>query len=223
MKTMNHLQAMTVTMILGATLAAFGCSAAPGTTGGNGTNGNGGSSGSSGNGRSAPLADGGTGDAQLPLPNPPPPPPGEPKAFCTGLDTWLTKCGSTPAAGSEATCEQSYAKYTPAQVAASETCLTTVTSCNATALQDCLRGVVLPPPPADAGPPVTCQACVDAQCSAQLKGCEANKDCVALYQCMQTAQTQQDVQTCENQSPNGVTDLQTLLQCVSGPCGTVCK
>ncbi len=40
---------------------------------------------------------------------------------------------------------------------------------------------------------------------------------------MQTAQTQGDVQTCENQSPNGVTDLQTLLQCVTGPCGTSCK
>jgi hypothetical protein len=211
-------------------LAAFGCSAAPGTSssGNSGNDGNGGAK--------ATTGDAGTGGPGLSLPGLGTPPQGPstpsgatPKAFCTALDAWLTKCGSTPAAGSEATCEQSYQKYSAAQIGASETCLAQ-TSCDTAALQQCLAQAVNgtspgTPPAADAGAPAAsaCQTCVTAHCSGQLSGCEANTECVALYQCMQTAKTQQDVQACENQSPNGVTDLQNLLQCVTGPCGTVCK
>jgi hypothetical protein len=225
MKTMNQLQALTVTMILGAALAGFGCSAAPGTTG----TGTGNGSGSSGGGN-AQGADGGLGGLFGQPPASPSTPQGTTataKDFCTGLDTWLTKCGTTPAAGSEATCEQSYQKYTATQVSASEGCLTKVASCDSAALQQCLQQAVsgtATTPPGDAGAgPSACQACVDAQCATPVKGCEANAECVALYQCMQAAQTQADVQACEGQSPNGVTDLQALLQCVTGPCGAVCK
>ena len=219
MKTMKRFQATAFTMILGGALAAFGCSAAPGTTGGTGTGG--GNAGSSG---TAPSADGGVSNPPLVPPSGPTSPNATPKDFCAGLDAWLTKCGSAPASGSEATCEQSYQKYTSAQIAASEACLAKVT-CDNNALSQCLQEAVNPnlTPTADAGTGDTCQQCVDTQCSAQLNGCQANPDCVALYQCMQNAKTQADAQACENQSPNGVNDLQTLLTCVSGPCGTPCK
>lgn len=226
---MNRLGTFTV-LVLGSALATFGCSAAPGTSsGGSGTT-------DVAGGSKASSGDAGAGPG-LSLPGLGTPPQGPstqpggatPKDFCTALTAWLTKCGATPAAGSEATCEQSYQKYTAAQIGASEACLSH-TACDTAALQHCLAQAVNASgpgtaPPADAGaPPASgCQTCVTAQCSAQVSGCEANPECVALYQCMQTAKTQQDVQTCETQSPNGVTDLQTLLQCVTGPCGTVCK
>ncbi len=232
MKTNTRFLTISSTMILAGALAALGCSAAPGTTGGNG--GNGGSSGSSGLGGSGGLGSSSGGSSGLGGPvngdggvvtNPPSG--ATPKEFCTGLGAWMTKCGSTPAAESETKCEGSYQKYTSAQIAASEKCLTQNTSCDSNALSQCLAAAVATggPTGGDAGapPPGTCQQCVTAQCSAQLNGCKANPDCVALYQCMQNAKTQQDVQACETQSPNGVTDLQTLLQCVTGPCGTVCK
>ena len=228
MTTMKRLGTMTRTLILGGTLAALGCSAAPGT--GTGDHGNAGTSGST-PGASGGMpglfghADGGTTPTGA----------STPQDFCTGLDAWLTKCGATPAAGSEASCEQSYQKYSAGQIGASTSCLAKQTTCDKATLSQCLAqavgapgtpGTPGPSPTADAGAPgtgQTCDQCVGAQCAAQVKGCEANPECVALYQCMQTAKTQQDAQACEQQSPNGVTDLQTVLQCVTGPCGAVCK
>ena len=229
MKTMKQLGTMTRAMILGGALAAVGCSAAPGTTG-NGNGNGGGTTDGTGGAHPTPGVGGGLPGLTPPgatSPTTPPSSSATPKEFCTALGAWLTKCGATPAASAEATCESSYQKYSAPQIAASEACLTKQTTCDNSALSACLGQAVGQTQGTDAGAPPpsgqTCQQCVQAQCSAQVTGCQNNPDCVALYGCMQNAKTQQDALACENQSPNGVTDLQTLLACVTGPCGNVCK
>jgi hypothetical protein len=217
MSTMKRFGMMT--MILGGALAAFGCSA-PGSSGG------------------GPLAQGDGGSLSNPFhqgstPGTPQSPTGPagasvtPKSFCTDLDAWLTKCGTTPAAGSEAACEQSYQKYTASQLTASEGCFKQITTCDSTALSQCLKDAVASGGTTPTTPTTpsnqTCDQCVTAKCSAEVAGCKANPDCVTLYTCLQSAKTQADAQACEDQSPNGVTDLQTFAQCVTGPCGSVCK
>jgi hypothetical protein len=207
-----------MTMILGGALAAFGCSAPGSSSSGSPTQGDGGTFGNPFNQGNTPgAAQSPSGPASASVTT---------KSFCTDLDAWLTKCGSTPAAGSQATCEQSYKKYSASQLAASEACFKQ-TTCDSAALSQCLKDAVAaggttPTTPASPGAQ-TCDQCVAAQCSAEIAGCKANPDCVTLYTCLQSAKTQADAQACETQSPNGVTDLQTFAQCVTGPCGTVCK
>ena len=67
-----------------------------------------------------------------------------------------------------------------------------------------------------------CNMCVDSACQSQIAACNANPECVALYNCVTKCQDQTCEQACVNQHPGGVNALNAFGSCISSSCGTPC-
>ena len=70
----------------------------------------------------------------------------------------------------------------------------------------------------------SCDACLQQNCSNEAQQCQANAECVSLVQCLDKCGDND--QTCANncaaQHQQGLSDLQSLLQCADNNCKTVC-
>jgi hypothetical protein len=64
-----------------------------------------------------------------------------------------------------------------------------------------------------------CDQCLDPQCCTSIKACDANAECVALFNCAKGCNGDRECgQECRAQHPSGDADLQTFIACVQ-KCG----
>lgn len=68
----------------------------------------------------------------------------------------------------------------------------------------------------------SCKTCMQTKCSSQLNQCAANPECVALIQCIDPCNDDACVQNCAQQHPNGVSDVNNIVQCVQTNCSAEC-
>jgi hypothetical protein len=69
-----------------------------------------------------------------------------------------------------------------------------------------------------------CTVCVSGTCCREDATCSNNPSCLAIVQCTSVcpATDQACIRDCEAQQPDGVTDFETLSQCVSVGCSSKC-
>jgi len=74
-------------------------------------------------------------------------------------------------------------------------------------------------------PDATCESCLMASCCSLLSACSNNASCITLDECEASCASGDDVcaQDCANATPDGVNDLDAVLDCEGSSCDAACS